>query len=579
MNLPDDSLWRTLPLLVLVWPLLLAVIGALPPCRRHALRLLPLAPLPALALVMVPGAWSLHLPDLLLGARLELTPGFRWLLGMTATVWLFAGLFAQTDGACGKKPAILAGFWCLTLSGNLGVFLAADVVTFYVAFAVVSLASYALVVHKGDADALRAGRVYLCLAVLGEVALLAGLLFGVAGAESVRIAEVREALGRLEYGTTVMLLLMVGFGIKAGLLPLHLWLPLAHPAAPTPASAVLSGAIVKAGIAGCLLFLGAAGPGLVQALAVLGMAGALLAALLGLTQWHPKAILAYSTVSQMSLLVAVVALLAAQAEGQAPAVLYATHHGLAKAALFLGVAWWVAASPRWRLLVLTILAIAALSIAGLPYTGGGLAKLGVKLALPSPFDLWLGWSAIPTALVLGWFLCRLPAWAVAEAREHPAPPSASRLAWICRHAPVGGLLLLALVVPWVLWPAATSQDLSYPLQWHNVWTLSWPVVVGGLLATLAWHQAGRLPRLPAGDMLPWLWQGVVAGLAPVQRVGAWLQQPDRWRRPLMQRVDRWLLADAAWLARREQGMQRWRRSSQRMLWLLGLLLAALVVYS
>lgn len=560
------------------WPLLLGLLGSLPACRRQALRLLPLAPLPALALALIPQPLALDLPGLLLGVQLELTEGARWWLAMTSLVWFLAACFAQLDPACQRKPAILTGFWCLTLSGNIGVFLAADVVTFYVAFAVVSLASYALVVHQGNADALRAGRVYLCMAVLGEAALLAGLMMGAAGAESVRIVEVRAALASLELGPMVIVLLLVGFGIKAGLLPLHLWLPLAHPAAPTPASAVLLGAIVKAGIGGCLLFLGAADGGLAVGLAVLGMTGAFLAALLGLTQRHPKVILAYSTVSQMSLLVGMIALMAATPAAHSALVLYGVHHGLAKAALFLGVGWIVTVAPRWRRAAQLCIGLAALSIAGLPFTGGGLVKLAAKGVLPAPFDTIMSWSAITTAMLLAWFLYRLDTHAAAAGEQQASHSARARpRAWVacCRHAPVPLLLVAATALSWLGWPQASQHPYAYLLRWDNVWSLLWPVLVGVLLAGGVRRHESKLPSVPAGDILPWVWRGILACLAPVQRIGHWLQQPDQWRRPFMRQIDRWLAADVYWLARREEGMKPWQRSARRTLWVLGVLWLAL----
>lgn len=273
-----------LPLAALAWPLLLAALIALPELRTHGVRLLPLAPLPALWLALAGNEAVTTAPGLLLGVTLGLTEGGRLLLGMAAALWCLAGLAAQP--MAGKPSAALfAGFWLLTLTGNLGVFVARDIVTFYVAFAAVSLAAWFLIVHDRSAKAMRAGKVYIVIALAGEVPLLVGLLLGADAAGSMMIADVRDAIR-----VTGLVLLVIGFGIKAGLVPLHVWLPLAHPAAPVPASAVLSGAIVKAGLFGLLLFLPEATFGPV--LTGLGVTGAFAAALWGLTQWDAKAVLA-----------------------------------------------------------------------------------------------------------------------------------------------------------------------------------------------------------------------------------------------------------------------------------------------
>jgi multicomponent Na+:H+ antiporter subunit D len=250
------TLWTgpLLPLVALVWPLLLAALTVLPALRGRAVRLLPLAPAPALWLAATGTGEVTTAPDLLLGVTLGLDDARRLLLGMAAALWLLAGLAAQPM-AGRPHTAVFAGFWCLTLTGNLGVFLALDVVTFYVAFAAVSLSAWFLVVHDRTEPALRAGRVYIVMAIAGEVFLLLGLLLGAAAAGGTDIAAVRLALGTSGAGPVAIALLVAGFGIKAGLVPLHVWLPLAHPAAPVPASAVLSGAIVKAGLFGLIVFL------------------------------------------------------------------------------------------------------------------------------------------------------------------------------------------------------------------------------------------------------------------------------------------------------------------------------------
>ena len=101
--------------------------------------------------------------------------------------------------------------------------------------------------------------------------------------------------------------LILGFGLKMGLVPLHVWMPLAHPVAPIPASAVLSGIIVKAGVIGLIRFLPleVPSPDWGMALVGLGLLTAFYGVLVGLTQPHAKTILAYSTVSQMGVVAAV----------------------------------------------------------------------------------------------------------------------------------------------------------------------------------------------------------------------------------------------------------------------------------
>ncbi|NKI35608.1 NADH dehydrogenase [Wenzhouxiangella sp. XN79A] len=498
-------LWQgaLLPLLALAWPLLIGALAALPPLREHAIRLLPLAPLPALWLALVPPDEAVtRVPALLLGVQLELDATGRVLLGMAAALWLAAGVYAAAYMTTPRKPAIFSGFWCLTLAGNLGVFLAADAVTFYVAFAAVSLASYFLVVHDGTREALRASRVYIVLAILGEAMLLIGFVLVVAGADATAIPAMRDALAGDSMApalrTLAIGLLIAGFGIKAGLMPLHVWLPLAHPAAPTPASAVLSGAIVKAGLIGVMRFLPEGDAITGGVLIALGLTGAYLAVLLGLGQARIKAVLAYSTVSQMGLLTATVGagLLADRSGAIQSATFYALHHGFAKGALFLAVGLLPLTRGASRWLLLAFVALVAASIAGLPGTGGALAKAAIKPAFDDPIQLIVGLSSITTALILARYLF-LAARTEARDDDGGAP--------LAMTIPVVACGLAALVLPWLLWSDHDPRSLAYLLKPVSIWTALWPVLVGAALAVgigrLVTARNPKRPDVPEGDLV------------------------------------------------------------------------------
>ena len=467
------------PLAVLVWPLLLALVPVLRAGRALALQVLPFAPLPALALALAGAGGVTEAPDLLLGVVLAADPAGVLLLGVTALIWAVAGWQAAHTLEPGPEAGIFAGFWGLTLAGNLGVFLAADAVTFYVAFAAVSLAAWFLVIHDRTEEALAAGRVYIVMAVLGEVALLFGLILGVQAAGSMLIADIRGAWGQAP--AVAPWLLLAGFGIKAGMVPLHVWLPLAHPAAPVPGSAVLSGAIVKAGLIGVLILLPSDLVG--GALVALGLAGAFGAALWGLTQTNAKAVLAYSTVSQMGLM------LALAGAGQGAVAYYAAHHGLAKGALFLSVGAVLATTGAARVMAMAVAAVAAGSVAGLPLSGGALAKAAAKPGLAD----WLGHtitaSSVTTALVMGWFLSRLHR---SEMKKSPRAPGVQAVA-------AAALALAALAAPWVLWGGWADLPSDYALGRAPVLEALMPVLGG--LAVLAWVLR-HPPRAQApGDLL------------------------------------------------------------------------------
>lgn len=531
MNFLSGSL---LPFAALAWPLLLGLAAAWPAWRGRALWVLPAAPLPALLLALAWPDGGSAAPPLLLGSALMLDAPGRLLLGMVAAIWLAAGVYALGYFRRPEKPAVFAGFWCLTLSGNLGVMLADDVATFYVAFAAVSLAAYWLVVHDGSAKALAAGRVYLVLALLGEALLLVGLLLGVGAAGSVSIAAVAGALDRSPWALTCLIL---GFGLKAGMVPLHMWLPLAHPAAPTPASAALSGAIVKAGIIGLIRFLPEDAGFWATGLVLLGLAGAYGGVLAGLMQRNAKAVLAYSTISQMGLVLA-----ALGAGLAAEAALYAAHHGFAKAALFLGVGVLAATGRRALPWVLALAALPALSVAGAPLLGGALVKAALKPGFEGWVALAVTLSATGTALLLGralWLGARAPAEAE-DARPEP-------LLW----GPWAGLILVALLLPWGLLAGFSTLTPGHALGLPALWDATWPLLLAALLAAPALLLRLRAPQLPEGDLVVPLGAAARAAMAGLRRI----PEPRAPRLALPAAAGQ----GAAALARIEAALLPWRR--------------------
>lgn len=452
--------------------------------RAQLPALLVYAPLPGLLAALVAGG----APPLVIYAdwlRLSLgldAPG-ALLLGVAALLWSAAGAYAS---AYLPGAARFAGWWMLTLAGSLGVFIAGDLVTFYFAFALVSLAAYGMVVQDATPRARRAGAIYLVLAVLGEVFLLfafALLAVSIPGA-SLAIADAVAALPSALLRDVTILLLLLGFGLKAGLVPLHVWLPLAHPAAPMPASAVLSGAIIKAGVIGLIRFLpmegGLAGWGM--ALGVLGFLTAFYGVALGVTQRNPKTILAYSSVSQMGVVMAALGFGLAAGDAGTPldAARTASHHVLAKGALFLGVGVALATAARRAPWVMAPVLLLVLSFGGFPFTGGALAKEATKAQLGVGALGWLSaLSAAGTTMLMLHFAARLRA-GFAEAGE-------ARAGLIL---PFALMTAAALLLPWWLYPAPVK-----------VWPALWPVLLGGLGFLALRALDARLPRPPEGDLV------------------------------------------------------------------------------
>lgn len=507
-----------LALLPLLLPLALIPWLLAPATRAATLRLAPWAPLPALLFAAMSTAdWAVDLPGVLVGVRFGLDATGRLFLFFTALVWLLAGLFARGWLADDPRPRRFWVFFLATQAGNLGVCLALDAVSFYACFALMSFAAYGLVVHAGSAEALRAGRVYLAMAVLGETLLVAGLLLAAGSAGTHHFAGLAAA----PMSHAAAALLIAGFGVKLGLPLLHMWLPLAHPVAPVPASAVLSGVMLKAGLLGWLRCLPLGTQALPEAGATLMLAGFIamvLGVVAGLMQRNLKVLLAYSSVSQMgylSLGVGAGLLSPAAWPLLLPAlVFHALHHALAKSALFLGAG--LVRTHGANVLRRAALALPALALAGAPLTSGMLAKDGLKQALaglPGPWpDLvatLLPLAALGTALLMArlmWLAWRLPTPDDASAR----PPGL--------HTPWLVAVLASALLPWVLASAGARQ---HTFEIAALATASWPLLAAAALAATAVLLRLQAPALPPGDLLHPLTRGIewLRGYCP------------RWRRP------------------------------------------------
>ena len=568
----SDALMALPWLAAVSWPMLVALCLASSRARGFAIALAPWAALPALV-VAVAAPEPADLPWLLLGARFELDDIGRVFLMFTSTLWLVAGVYARQylDGdPAGHR---FFAFFLVAMAGNVGLIAAGDAVLFYTCFALMSFASYGVIVHAGDREALQAGRVYITLVVVGELLIFAGLLSWAGLTGGIRLIGWTTTAAQIP-GPLVTVLLLVGFGIKAGAVPLHVWLPLAHPVAPTPASAVLSGAMIKAGLLGWIRFLPlgeSASPGLGFWCIAAGIGAAFGGAVAGVLQDNPKVTLAYSSISQMGLMtVAIGAGLAAPEAWPLllPAVvLYATHHALAKSALFLGAG--VAQHPGRSVWARTAMAagllVPALAIAGAPLTSGALAKIALKDALPAStggaLALLLSIAAIGSTLLMVRFV------SLALASGVGSRSGAHAGIWM----PWALLTTAVAVLAFGPMGVAGLPDVSPSLESDAIWSLSWPVA-GGLAAYWTarrlWPSARSEPRVPAGDVL-WVVMRPFATLrVPAVGVAASLVLPRVWVAPLVR----------AWggLAMVERGLSHWHVTGLVLLVLLGTLTLAML---
>lgn len=516
-----------LVVLTVLFPLVLALGYVLEGLRVKLLKSLPLAALPGLALALFGSSEALELPWLIQGGLWGIDDLRRVFLMFTALLWTLAGLYAVFYFSPEEHPWNFSLFWLLTLSGNLGLILAQDIAGFYTFFALMTLAAFGLVAHDRTAEALRAGRVYMVMALAGEMAILAGLVMAAAPEQLILLHALPAAVADSPYQDWIIALLFGGFGVKAGVLLLHLWLPLAHPAAPTPASAVLSGAMIKAGLFGWMYTLPMGHvqlPNWSALVIALGLAAALGGAALGVCQRVPKAVLAYSSVSQMGLMTTMVGVGLAAPKAwstiAAAITLYAMHHGLAKGALFLSAGTGKHAGGWPRSLFWSLVWLPGLSLTGLVLTSGAAAKgsfkqalhlADVSLAIGPWLETFLSVGAVATTLlVMRYLWCLRPTWG----REEYNPG----LVWSWLLATLCSLLLFFwLPRPRALPVSVDSLELFTDLALGLAHPVSflWPPVLGILLAGLALATGMRAPTIPPGDLvvpLERLWGAGRAGV-------------------------------------------------------------------
>ncbi len=481
-------------------PLLLALLLLHPAGRPLVLRLGPWTPLPALLLALAaPDDLATRLPWLLLDTRLALDDTGRLFLAFSALIWLLAGLQARAWLAAGGRRARFAGFFLVAQAGNLGLCVAQGAAGFYAFFALMTFAAYGLVVHAGGEDARRAGRVYLALAVLGEVLILSGLLLLVDAWGSHYLADFHAAGAPPAHLSLAAWCLLLGFGIKTGLPLLHVALPLAYAATPPPAAAALAGAMLKAGLLGWWRFLPlgeVALPDVGGVMMALGAFAVFAGVAVGLMQRDAGALLAYSSISQMGYF-----LLALGIALQAPKVwpllaaalgLYAAHHALAKSALFLGLG--VVRRAGARPMVLAGMAVPALALAGAPLSSGLFAKQALKSALAEP---WLPWAAqLPVLLIAGSLATALL--------------MARLLLLLARETGQPAQVRVGLTPPWVfalgcvvvlpLW-LAPMDAWRAAFAWPTLAGGAWPILLALVVAYGAWRVVAHPPTLPPGDWL------------------------------------------------------------------------------
>jgi formate hydrogenlyase subunit 3/multisubunit Na+/H+ antiporter MnhD subunit len=360
---------------------------------------------------------------------------------LICAIGLFArGQFATPRGTETRAPLM---FWILLLavwSALNMVFVGGDLFNLYVGLELLTFAAVPLVCLDGRQDTIAAALRYLLFALLGSIFYLVGaaLLFGTYGTLDIALLSQRIQAEPAAWGA--ISLMTAGLLAKAALYPFHLWLPPAHAGAPAPASAILSGLVVKAPFFLVVRLWFDVMPGIpekaaAQVLGILGAAAIIFGSIVALRQVRLKLLIAYSTVAQIGYLFLIFPLAIRPETGHpwssaawTGGILQAISHAFAKAAMFMAAGLIAEALGHDRIaglagvgraLPITVFAFgfAGLSLMGLPPSGGFVAKAMLLTAAVSEGQWWWAVVVLAGGLLAGGYVFIVVAGALGDPPE------------------------------------------------------------------------------------------------------------------------------------------------------------------
>ncbi len=470
-----------------------------------------------------------------------------------------ASLFAIGYGRHEDTPQRVLPFYPVYLAAMNLVVLAADAFSFLVSWEFMSLASWALVIaHHRDRENLRAGYVYLLMASFGTTALLLafGLLAGSNGDyafDAIRAAHPSAGLAAL-----VLILALIGTGSKAGVVPLHAWLPLAHPAAPSQVSALMSGVMTKVAVYGFvrIVFDLLGTPAWWWSMPVLAAGGitAVMGVLYALMQHDLKRLLAYHTVENIGIIFIGLGLaLAFKAHGMdvaaalalTAALFHVFNHSVFKSLLFFGAGAVLNATGERDMEHLGglihrmpqtafVFLVGCVAISALPPLNGFVSEWltfqaillspqipswGLKLLVPAVGALLALSAALAAACFVKAFgvsflgRARTPQAAAAQETDRNSLAAMYFLAALCLVAGILPGIFIDVLAPVTNMLAGTSMPHQTGLQWLTIVPIAESrssyngllvflfVTLSGSIAAFAIHRlaSDRLRRAPAWD--------------------------------------------------------------------------------
>lgn len=314
---------------------------------------------------------------------------------LTGAIWLITTIYSKEYFQQDRNRNRYYLFMLLTEGATMGIFLSADFFTTFIFFEIMSFTSFVMVMHDETKEAIRAAHTYLAVAVLGGLVTLMGLFMLYQKTGTLQMNLLQQFMAQQTdksafYGIGV--LVFFGFAAKAGLFPLHIWLPNAYTLAPAPASALLSCLLTKTGMFGIMMitakiFFYDAPWG--NFMLILGMITMLMGAILALFSVNLKRTLACSSMSQIGFMMVGIAMQGILGEHNALAasgtLLHFINHSMLKLVLFLsaGVVFMnlheldlnkIKGFGRDKLLLKVVVLMALLGIGGIPLWNGYVSK-------------------------------------------------------------------------------------------------------------------------------------------------------------------------------------------------------------
>ena len=339
-------------------------------------------------------------------------------------VWVLAGIYAFEYMKHEQEESRFFGFYLLVHGTLNGLVFAGGMVTYYLFYELMTLLSVPLILHSRSKEAIKGGLKYLFYSLFGAYMVLFGIFFLNRFADSLTFQpggtlNLEAVAGNEKLMLVVAFSMILGFSVKGGMFPLHAWLPTAHPVAPAPASAVMSGIIVKMGVLGMIrsvYYL--VGPDFIRGTWVqtvwmsLALVTVFMGSMLAYREKVLKKRLAYSTVSQASYILFGLSLL--EGTAMTGALLHVVFHAVIKACLFLSAGAIIYKTHKTRVedlrgigkempVAMWCYTFASAALIGIPPASGFISKWYLATgALDSGIEIfsWLGPVVLLTSALL-----------------------------------------------------------------------------------------------------------------------------------------------------------------------------------